>query len=280
MMSDQVAHAGTHLPEDPNLATPGYCDESLVKTQLERARCDTKNAVAGGFFWLTPGERQRIDEDVAECESGGACEDAEERIAQLSKSISEIKAALDSHNRRAGKTDAPWLMELARSTGADPTGYSSLVSTFYKRRNAKQEAARLAALPAERSIKTLASMSPTLGGCIDDVSAGIAGTSLVVHWDNTCQARRGTSFNVFGYLYDSEDQLVRAFSSIMLKYTFRMATVSDGPTASGTVVSRCEPDCFNVTEKPQEHTTVALDLKGRLSQSQIDRITAARLEFK
>ncbi len=276
----QPVTAGTHLPEDPNLATAGYCDESLVKTQLERARCDTKDAVAGGFFWITPFEQQKINDAVAECEKGGSCQDAEERVAELAKSISEIKAALDSHNRRAGKTDAPWLMELARSIGADPTGYASLVSTFYKRRNARQETARLAALPPERSIKTLVSMSPSLAGCIDHVSAGIAGTSLVVHWDNTCQARMGASFNVFGYLYDAEDQLVRAFSSIMLGYTFRMASFSDGPTATGTVVSRCEPDCFNVTERPQEHTTVALDLKGRLSQSQVDRITAARLEFK
>ncbi|MBY0275905.1 hypothetical protein K2Z84_11215 [Candidatus Binatia bacterium] len=280
MMNDTVVLAGTHLPEDPNLATPGYCDESLVKTQVERARCDTKDAVAGGFFWITPFEKQQIDDAVAECEKGGPCQDAEDRVAQLSKSISEIKAALDSHNRRAGKTDAPWLMELAKSTGSDPTGYASLVRTFYKRRNARQEAARLASLPAERSIKTLVSMSPSLGGCIDHVSAGIAGTSLVVHWDNPCQARMGTSFNVFGYLYDAEDQLVRAFSSIMLKYTFRIASFSDGPTASGTVVFRCEPDCYDVTERPQEHTTVALDLKGRLSQSQIDRIASARLEFK
>lgn len=42
-------------------------------------------------------------------------------------------------------------MGLAKATGADPTGYALMVSTFYKRRNAKQETARLAALPAERT---------------------------------------------------------------------------------------------------------------------------------
>lgn len=281
LAAQSKAFAGTHLPEDPNLAQPGYCDETLVKTQLERARCDTKDAVAGGFFWITPFEKQQIDDAVAECEKGGSCQDAEQRVAQLAKSINEIKDAFNSHNRRAGKTDAPWLTQLAAKTGGDPTGYGDLVRTFFIKLEARKEATVIAALPPGRPIRAVASASRNLSDCLSDVTAAVAGNSLVVGWRNPCQSTLGFGFGVLAYLFDANDRYLGSFASVNVGYTFRMAGRSDGPTATGTLTFRCSDGaCRQVSEKPETTTRVALDLNGRIPNATMAEVAAVRLQFK
>ncbi len=269
------ADAGTFLPEDPNKTSIGMCDHDLAKTMLEKSRCKTKDAIFMALVWLTPSTRYEINDATRRCNESDRkdCDELARGMDRLTRTLQQLDAAYADHP----SSDPKWLDAVRNEVGPDPTRYGSEIERY---RSTKRE------LPAEpvqppraRSLRTLASVSPRIAGCLSDVNAAMEGTTLILGWQNTCQA--ATSFTIFVVidLFDARQQLISSFPTEQMGILFAMAgRMPDGPLAAGTTTIR--PSGRRITPTPQLVTSTRFPLHSALSEAAANSIVGARITFR